>query len=77
MVEHGFSVRLKTKEHVLNISMSEDRGDTVLIEGVLGELECIEMIENSVLRITGSKGTLMIDLTEDELNARKSVNTAG
>jgi len=47
--------------------MSEKSGEAVLLEGVLGELEGLEVIEETVLRIAGTNGTLMIDLTEDEL----------
>jgi len=47
--------------------MSEKSGEAVLLEGVLGELEDLEVLDETVLRIAGSNGTLMIDLTEDEL----------
>ncbi|MHA1594139.1 MAG: hypothetical protein ACTSXX_05280 [Candidatus Baldrarchaeia archaeon] len=67
MNEHSFSVQLKSKDHVTNMSMSEKSGEAVLLEGVLGELEGLEVLEEAVLRITGTNGTLMIDLTEDEL----------
>ena len=67
MNEHGFSVQLKSKDHVTNISMSEKSGEAVLLEGVLGELEGLEVLEEIVLRITGTNGTIMIDLTENEL----------
>ncbi len=67
MNEHSFSVQLKSKDHVTNISMSEKSGEAVLLEGVLGELEGLEILEETVLRIAGTNGTLMIDLTEDEL----------
>lgn len=67
MNEHGFSVQLKSREHVTNMVMLDKGGEAVLFEGVLGELEGLEVIEGAVLRITGTNGTLMIDLTEDEL----------
>jgi NAD(P)H-flavin reductase len=67
MNEHSFSVQLKSKDHVTNISMSEKSGEAVLLEGVLGELEGLEVLDETVLRIAGTNGTLMIDLTEDEL----------
>jgi hypothetical protein len=70
MTERGFSVRLLSKEYVLNVSMSEKGGEGVLFEGVLGELEGLEVIEDAVLLITGTKGTLMVDLSEEELRAR-------
>ena len=67
MNEHSFSVQLKSKDHVTNMSMSEKSGEAVLLEGVLGELEGLEVLEEIVHRIVGTNGTLMIDLTEDEL----------
>ena len=70
MTERGFSVKLLSKEYVLNVSISEKGGEGVLFEGVLGELEGLEVIEDAVLRIIGSKGTLMVDLSEEELRAR-------
>ena len=74
MNERGFSVQLKSKDHVTNISMSEKSGEVVLLEGVQGELEGLEVIEETVLRIAGINGTLMIDLTEDELRDMLSEN---
>ena len=67
MNERSFSVQLKSKDHVTNMSMSEKSGEAVLLEGVLGELEGLEVLDETVLRIAGTNGTLMIDLTEDEL----------
>ncbi len=67
MNEHGFSVQLKSKDHVTNMSLSEKSCEAVLLEGVLGELEGLEVLDETVLRIAGTNGTLMIDLTEDEL----------
>jgi hypothetical protein len=77
MTERGFSVRLLSKEYVLNVSMSEKGGEGVLFEGVLGELEGLEVIEDAVLLITGTKGTLMVDLSEEELRARSRKSRRG
>lgn len=77
MKEHGFSVRLKSKEHIINISISEKGSEPVLFEGVLGKLEELEVIEEKVLRIKGSKGTLMVDLSEEELSARSPKSRRG
>lgn len=77
MTEREFSVRLLSKEYVLNVSMSEKGGEGVLFEGVLGELEGLEVIENAVLRIIGSKGTLMVDLSEEELHAHSPKSKRG
>jgi len=77
MTDRGFSVRLLSKEHVINVSMSEKGGEVVLFEGVLGELEEVEVIEEEVLLITGTKGTLMVDLSEEELCARSRKSRRG
>jgi hypothetical protein len=63
----GFSVEMISKEHVRTISVSDKGREGVLFEGVLGELENLEMLEGSVLSVRGSHGTLMVDLTEEEL----------
>ena len=40
----------------------------VLIEGFLGDLEAVDLVEGAMLEIQGSNGTLKIDLKEEELN---------
>lgn len=65
--ERGFSVEMISKEHVRTISVSDKGREGVLFEGVLGELEGLDMMDGSVLSVRGSHGTLMVDLTEEEL----------
>jgi hypothetical protein len=65
--ENGFSVEMGSREDIDAISFSEDtRG--VLIEGTLGELEELGMFEDAVLILKGTKGTLRVDLTPDDIN---------
>jgi hypothetical protein len=47
--------------------MSNDTHEGVLFEGFLGELEELGMVEEVILEVKGSNGTLRIDLNEDEL----------
>ena len=63
---HGFSVELKSKEFVKSITLSDDK-QGVLLEGVLGQLEELALMEGSVLLLRGSHGMLMLDLKEGEL----------
>ncbi|UCD45439.1 MAG: hypothetical protein JSV27_02805 [Candidatus Bathyarchaeota archaeon] len=65
--DHGFSVELKSKRHVRNISLSNEGHEAVLFEGVLGELVKLAIVEGTVLRVEGAKGTLMLDLSRSEL----------
>jgi hypothetical protein len=62
-VQHGFSVLLKSKDYIDNISISEKGGEPV--RSRLGELQDIEIIEGTVLYISGTKGESMVDIKED------------
>jgi hypothetical protein len=64
--ENGFSVEMKSRENVDAISFSGNT-DGVLIEGTLGKLEELGMFEEAVLIVEGTKGTLSVDLTPDDL----------
>ena len=64
---HSFSVELKSKKYVTSVSLSDQGREGVLFEGILGELKEIGMLEDAILFIIGSNGTLRVDLTEEEL----------
>lgn len=64
---HGFSIEMKSKRHVKSVSITDERRDSVLFEGYLGELEEVSMIEGLALEVRGTNGTLRIDLSEEEL----------
>ena len=61
-----FSVEMKSKNHVRNISISAEAHDRVLFEGDLGELEEVAFVGGSMLEVRGSKGVLRVELGEDE-----------
>jgi hypothetical protein len=65
--EHAFSIEMRSKEFLRHISMSDKAQDPVLIEGFLGELEEIGIVESSMLEVRGANGVLRIDLKEEEL----------
>lgn len=64
---HAFSVELKSKEFLRNVMISNRKGEKVLIEGFLGELEEVSFVEGAMLELRGSNGVLRIDLKEEEL----------
>ncbi|NQT09286.1 hypothetical protein HQ586_09430 [Candidatus Bathyarchaeota archaeon] len=64
---HGFSVELKAKSHVRSISLSNSGREGVLLEGTIGEIEELDILEGAVLQIKGKHGTIMVDLSEDKL----------
>ena len=65
--KHAFSVEMKSKEYIKTISVSDDSQEGVLIEGFLGKLEELGMVEEVILEVKGLNGTLRIDLDEEEL----------
>lgn len=65
--ERGFSVELKSKQYVKSISLSNGGHEAVLFEGVLGELIDLSILEGTVLKVEGTHGTMMLDLSEDDL----------
>jgi hypothetical protein len=66
---HGFSVELRRKNHVRSISVSNSEREGVLLEGTIGEIEEIDILEGAVLQIKGTHGTIMVDICEDKLRA--------
>ena len=62
-----FSVELKSKVHIKNIMMTSDSPESVIIEGVLGELVKAYFAEGIILEVIGTNGILRVDLGEREI----------
>jgi hypothetical protein len=70
--ERFFSVELKSKTHLKNVTLTNGTADNALIEGTLGELVEATIAEDIVLEVVGTKGTLRINLARNEImEARK------
>jgi hypothetical protein len=70
--ERFFSVELKSKAHLKNVTLTNGTADNALIEGTLGELVEATIAEDVVLEVVGTKGTLRINLARNEImEARK------
>jgi len=65
--EHTFTVELKSKKHVNNISISDQTHDLVLFEGNLGKLLELSLAEGDVLEFVGVNGVLRIAVTIEQL----------
>ena len=68
-----FSVEVESQKHLTNVSISNKAPERVVIEGFLGELSEIEMIEDVLIQFKGANGVLRIDLNNDELWKKLSV----
>jgi hypothetical protein len=66
-LRHSFSVELKSKKHLHQMMLSKEPHGGVFFEGELGEIGELEYIEGKVLVVTGSNGTLRIDICESKL----------
>ena len=71
--ERSFSVELKSKANLKNITLNNDVQENAVIEGTIGKLEHAGFVEDSVLEVTGRKGVLRIDISETEIK-RKEAN---
>ena len=71
--ERSFSVELKSKANLKNITLNNDVQENAVIEGTIGKLEHAGFVEDTVLEVTGRKGILRIDISENEIK-RKGAN---
>jgi len=71
LTERFFSVELKSKANLKNVTMSNGGHENVLIEGTIGELQRAEFAEGIILEVVGDKGILRINLTQEEIKKRQ------
>jgi hypothetical protein len=73
--QHAFSIELNRKEALKKVNVSDDDASRVVIEGFLGELVGVCLVEDSLLEIQGVNGIFRIDISRDELaKLLKSIN---
>ena len=62
-----FSVELKSRKNLKNVTLANGSSDSVLVEGTIGELVQATFAEGIILEVVGRNGVLRIDLAEDEI----------
>jgi hypothetical protein len=75
--ERFFCIELKSKTHLKIIAMASGSSEGVLIEGMLGELQCVRFAEGLVLELVGSYGIIRIDIGADEIKKVQVKNEKG
>lgn len=65
--ERYFSVELKSKANLKNVTLTNRGYENVLIEGSIGELQHARFTEDVILEVFGSKGVLRINLLASEI----------
>ena len=69
--ERFFSVELKSKVNLKNVTVRESGLENVLVEGTLGKLQRAEFADGVVLEVFGDKGVLRVNLTMDDIKKWK------
>jgi len=72
--ERVFSVELKSKRNLKNVTLTNGSSDSVLVEGTIGELVQATFAEGIILEVIGKNGILRIDLREDEIKKTTGKN---
>ena len=72
--ERFFSIELKSKANLKNVAIANGSHDSVLVEGTIGELVQATFAEDIILEVVGKKGTLRINLGEDEIKKAMQKN---
>ena len=71
--ERFFSVELKSKANLKNITVSNGSHENVLVEGTIGQLQRAEFVEGIILEVVGDKGVLRINLNQDEIKKKEKI----
>lgn len=72
--ERVFSVELKSKRNLKNVTLENGSRGSVLVEGTIGELVQATFAEGIILEVIGKNGVLRIDLGEDEIKKTTEQN---
>ena len=67
--ERYFSIELKAKANLKNVTLTNGGHENVLIEGNIGEFQRAEFIEGVILEVVGNSGVLRINLLPNEIKA--------
>jgi hypothetical protein len=65
--ERVFSIELKSKRNLKNLTLTNGGSDTVLLEGTLGGFVQAMFTEGMILEVLGENGVLRVDLKADEI----------
>lgn len=69
-----FSVELKSKSDLKNVTLTNGSSDRVLLEGTIGEQLQAKFAEGIILEIVGKDGVLRVDLGEEEIQKTPKQN---
>lgn len=65
--ERVFTVELKSRGNLKNLTLTNGYSDAAVLEGSLGEFVEASFTEGVILTVVGTYGVLRVDLKEDEI----------
>lgn len=65
--ERFFSVELKSKTNLKNVTLTNNGPETVLVEGTIGTLQHAGFADALILEVVGDKGVLRINLCQEDI----------
>jgi hypothetical protein len=74
--ERFFSVELKSKVNLKNVTLTNGSHENVLVEGTIGQLQRAEFVEDVILEVVGDKGVFRINLCQDEIKKKNNQEEA-
>jgi hypothetical protein len=63
----SFSLELYSRDHIKRLSLPDGSRDSFVVEGTLGGLDDLEMVEDILLEVNGVTGKIRIDITRKDL----------
>ncbi|HYB07695.1 MAG TPA: hypothetical protein VEB87_06060 [Nitrososphaerales archaeon] len=63
-----FSVDLKSRSSLRTALLGNGHGDGVTIEGTIGAFKHVQFVEDTILELVGTEGTLRVDLSREDLS---------
>jgi hypothetical protein len=69
--ERSFSIELKTKQNLKNVTLTSEQAKNILIEGTLGRLENAGFVSEDILEVVGSMGVLRVNVAKSEITEAK------
>jgi len=66
-IMHLFSIEMKSKKFVKQVTLSNESRDGVYFEGFLGDIVEICFVNGGMLEIRGVNGTFRIDISKEKV----------
>jgi hypothetical protein len=69
--ERSFSIELKNKHNLKNVTLNSSSTENVLLEGTIGELKTASFVIEDILEVVGSQGVLRVNIAKMEIMEAK------